>query len=249
LKLIVSAFYKEVSFLIKHYNLKKENAPFELFKNDELIVIISGTTKINSAIATTYALTKYPVKFAINFGLAGGKIHKRDVGDIFLINKIDRCLYPDILIKHPFQESAITCSEHVVTSGEFDLVDMESEGFFKSATKFLPLENIFLIKVVSDNFVCFLPDDKFLNILFEPHIENIVSFIDSLQNEEKKLFNENYLNNLVKKYNLSFSQKEILKNRIIYYNLNNFKLPNIDFEPKNRKYNFNKILEYFEIKE
>jgi hypothetical protein len=249
LKLIVSAFYKEVRFLIKHYNLKKENSPFEIFKNDKIIVIISGTTKINSAIATTYALTKYSIKFAINFGLAGGKIHKRDIGDIFLINKINRSLYPDILIKHPFKESAITCAEHVVTSGKFDLVDMESEGFFKSATKFLPLENIFLLKVVSDNFVCFLPNDEFLDTLFEPHIENIINFIDSLKSDEKKLFDENYLNNLVKKYNLSFSQKEILKNRIIYFNLNNFKLPTIDFEAKNRKYNFNKILEYFKIKE
>jgi hypothetical protein len=247
LKLIVSAFYKEVSFLIKHYNLKKENSPFELFKNDELVIIISGINKINSTIATTYALTKYPVKFAINFGLAGSSTKK--IGELFLINKINRNLYPDILIKHPFQESSITCAENVVTSGEFDLVDMESEGFFKSATKFLPLENIFLIKVVSDNLVCFRPDDKFMNNLFSPHIKNIINFIDSLKIEEKSLLDENYLNNLVKKYNLSFSQKEILKNRIIYYNLNNFKLPNIDFEAKNRKYNFNKILEYFEIKE
>jgi len=245
LKLIVSAFYKEVSFLIKHYNLKKENAPFEMFKNNEIIVIISGIGKINSSIATTYALTKYPIKFAINFGLAGSS--KYQVGEIFLINKINSNLYPDILYFHPFKESSIICADEVKTNGEFELVDMESEGFFKSATKFLSLENIFIIKVVSDNLVCFRPDDTFLNNLFSPHLRNITSFIDSLKTKNTPLFDENYLENLTKKYNLSFSQKEILKNRIIYFTLNNLELPKIEFEPKNRKFNFDRILEFFNI--
>ena len=245
MKLIVSAFYKEVSFLIKHYNLKKENAPFEVFKNDEIIVIISGIGKINSAIATTYILTKYPIKFAINFGLAGSSTKK--IKEIFLINKINSNLYPDILYSHPFKESSIICADEVKTSGEFELVDMESEGFFKSATKFLSLENIFIIKVVSDNLVCFRPDDEFLNNLFSPHLKNITSFIDSLETKNTPLFDETYLENLTKKYNLSFSQKEILKNRIIYFTLNNLKLPNIEFEPKNRKFNFDRILEFFNI--
>jgi len=245
LKLIVSAFYKEVSFLIKHYNLKKENSPFEIFKNDKLIIIISGINKLNSAIATTYALTKYPVKFAINFGLAGSSIHK--IGEMFLINKINKNLYPDILIEHPFKESAILCSDEMKTDGEFKLVDMESEGFFRSATKFLPLENIFIIKVVSDNLVCFRPDDEFLDNLFSPNLEHITNFIDSLEEDKKPLFDENYLETLTQKYSLSFSQKEILKNRIIYFTLNDIPLPKIDFEAKNRKYNFNKILEFFDI--
>jgi hypothetical protein len=245
LKLIVSAFYKEVSFLIKHYNLKKENSPFEIFKNDELIVIISGINKLNSAIATTYALTKYPIKFSINFGLAGSSFY--EIGEIFLINKINKNLYPDILIEHPFKESAIICSDEIKTEGEFELVDMESEGFFKSATKFLPLENIFIIKVVSDNLVCFRPDDEFLDNLFLPHLQNITNFIDSLEEDKKPLFDENYLENLTQKYNLSFSQKEILKNKIIYFTLNNLELPEINFEPKNRKFNFNKILGFFDI--
>ena len=242
-KAIISAFYKEVAPIIKHYNLKKIDAPFEIFANSEIIVIISGIGKINSAIATTYLLSKYKIDFIINFGIAGSK--DKDIGEIFLINKINNKLFPDILYSHPFNESEIICSDEVITSGDYQLVDMESEGFFRSATKFLPLEHIFIIKIVSDNLVCFRPDDKFMDNLISPHLKNITSFIDSLKIEKKELFDKEYLDSLVSKYNLSFSQKNILKNKIIYNTLNNIPLPKIEFESKNRKYNFKKVLDFF----
>jgi hypothetical protein len=245
MKAIVSAFYKEIEPIIKHYNLKKINSPFEIFKNDKLIVIISGIGKINSAIATTYILNNYKINFIINFGIAGSSTFK--VGDMFLINKINKNLYPDIIYSHPFKETYIKCSDEIVTNGDINLVDMESEGFFKASTKFLPLENIFIIKIVSDNLVCFRPDSAFMNNLINPHIQNIIYFIESLKNPTKELFNKNYLENISEKYNLSFSQKEILKNRIIYFTLNQIQLPSIDFEATNRKKDFIKILEYFKI--
>jgi len=240
LKAIISAFYKEVAPIIKYYKLKKENTPFEIFKNDEIIVIISGIGKINSAIATTYLLSNYDIDFCINFGIAGSS--KFEVGEIFLINKINKNLYPDILYSHPFSESEIICSDEIITNGEFRLVDMESEGFFKAATKFIPLENIFIIKIVSDNLVCFRPDDDFMDNLISPHLQNITTFIDNLEKKEKFKFNEKYLENLVTTYHLSKSQKEILKNKIIYLTLNNIPLPKIEFEPINKKQNFQKIL-------
>jgi len=243
LKAIISAFYKEVAPIIKHYKLKKLNSPFEIFKNDEIIVIISGIGKLNSAIATTYLLSNYNIDFIMNFGIVGSKSFK--IGEIFLINKINKNLYPDILYSHPFNESEIICSDEIITEGEFKLVDMESEGFFKAATKFMPLENIFIIKIVSDNLVCFRPDSDFMDNLISPHLKNITTFIDSLEKKEKFKFNEKYLENLVTKYNLSFSQKEILKNKIIYFTLNNIPLPQIEFEKTNRKKDFNEILARF----
>ena len=245
MKAIISAFYKEVAPLIKHYKLKKENTPFEIFKNDEIIVIISGIGKINSAIATTYLLSNYKIDFIINFGIAGSS--QFEVGEMFLINKINKNLYPDVLYHHPFNESEIICSDEIITDGEFRLVDMESEGFLKASTKFLPLENIFIIKIVSDNLVCFRPDDNFMDNLISPHLQNITSFIDNLEKKEKFRFNENYLENLVTKYRLSKSQKEIVKNKIIYLTLNKINLPNIDFEPINKKQNFQKIYDILEV--
>ena len=83
---IVSAFYKEAELIIKHYNLKKQNAPFELFCNDNIFVIISNIGKLNSAIATTYLINQFNIDFIINFGIAGSSEY--EVGDIFLVNMI-----------------------------------------------------------------------------------------------------------------------------------------------------------------
>ena len=242
MKAIVSAFYKEIAPIIKHYNLKKINAPFEIFKNDEIIVIISGIGKLNSAIATTYILSTYKIDFIINFGIAGSSKFK--IGEIFLINKINENLYPDILYPHPFKETFINSVDKVITDGKFNLVDMESEGFFKASTKFLDLDKIFIIKIVSDNLVCFRPDDKFMDNLINPHIKNITDFINSLKSEKFNLIDEKYLEELSNKYKLSFSQKEILKNKLIYAKLNNKNI-NFNFEPTNKKENWRKILESF----
>ena len=242
MKAIVSAFYKEIAPIIKHYNLKKINAPFEIFKNDEIIVIISGIGKLNSAIATTYILSTYKIDFIINFGIAGSSKFK--IGEIFLINKINENLYPDILYPHPFKETFINSVDKVITDGKFNLVDMESEGFFKASTKFLDLDKIFIIKIVSDNLVCFRPDDEFMDNLINPHIKNITDFINSLKSEKFNLIDEKYLDELSNKYKLSFSQKEILKNKLIYAKLNNKNI-NFKFEPTNKKENWRKILESF----
>ena len=241
MKAIVSAFYKEVAPIIKHYKLKKQNTPFEVFKNNEIIVIISGIGKLNSAIATTYLLNNYKINFIINFGIAGSAT--KQIGELFLINKINSNLYPDILYSHNFNETYIECFDEIKTDGNLNLVDMESEGFFKAATKFLALENIFLIKIVSDNLICFRPDNNFMNNLIQPHLKKIINFIETLEYKNQVLFDNIYLENLVKTYKLSVSQKEILKNKLIYLNINKISLPIIDFEPTNRKRDFVKIIQ------
>ncbi|GAX87638.1 conserved hypothetical protein [Lebetimonas natsushimae] len=174
----------------------------------------------------------------INFGIAGSSNHK--IGEIFLINKINNKFFPDILINHPFRESEIICVDEVVTDGNYNLVDMESVGFFQAATKFLKAHNIFLIKIVSDNLVCFRPTDEFMRDLITPHKEKILRFLDGLKEKEEIDFSE--VEKLVKKYNLSFSQKEKLKDFLIYYKLNNLEFPKFNFEKTNRKKDFERIV-------
>jgi len=240
---IVCAYLKEAKPLMEWFDLKKIDDRFLIYENEKIKLIISNQGKLNSAIATTYLLSRYEIDYVLNIGIAGSS--DREIGEIFLINKINENLFPDILIPHPFKESSIICFDEVVTNGEYSLVDMESEGFFKAAIKFVKTHQIFLIKIVSDNLVCFRPTQEFINNLFLPHKEKIISFINSLKSSEKIDFSE--AEELAKKYNLSFSQKEMLKNRIIFYKLNNLNLPKIDFEPKNRDYNFKRIMSEFKI--
>ena len=240
---IVCAYLKEAKPLIKYFDLKKTNERFAVYENNNISVIISGQGKLNSAIATTYILSRRKISNIINFGIAGSSEYK--IGDIFLINKINEKFFPDILFSHPFKESEIICSNEVVQKGSYKLVDMESEGFFKAAIKFLKSHQIHLIKIVSDNLVCFRPSDEFMENLINPHLKNIEKFISSLNNEKK--IDLGIVDELSKKYNFSFSQKMQLKDRVMYYILNNYKLPKIDFEKTNRKNDFRRIMDEFEI--
>ncbi len=249
---IVSAYFREVKFLITHYKLKKINSPFEIFKNDKIVIIISNKGMLNSAIATTYILSNYDIKFIINFGLAGAINKKFDIGDISIINKIDD-FYPDILISHPFKEASIHCSLEVVTKNEnihADLVDMESIGFFRASSKFLTIDKIFLIKVVSDYLECFIPSDKFLKDILESKIDMIDKFLTSLNVDDTKLYDEDILIQLSENFRLSHSQKNELKNRIIYFNLNNKRIDYkklLQIEQTNKKENFKRLMNELSI--
>ncbi len=240
---IVCAYLKEAKPLIEYFGLKKRNDKFLIYENEKISLIISGQGKLNSAVATTFLLSTREISHIINFGIAGSSEYK--IGEIFLVNKINDNLFPDILISHPFRESEIICFDEVVTGGNYKLVDMESEGFFKAAVKFLKSHQIHLIKVVSDNLVCFRPSDEFMKNLISSHLENIKKYINLLK--ENKKIDLSIAEEIAKKYHLSFSQKEQLKNRIMYYLLNNIKLPKIDFEKTNRKNDFRRIMNEFKI--
>jgi purine-nucleoside phosphorylase len=251
---IVSAYFREVKFLINFYNLKKIDAPFEIFKNENLVVIISNKGMLNSAIATTYIISKYEIKFIINFGLAGAVNREFKIGDIALINKIDN-FYPDILRNHFFKEASIHCSEKVVTEDiniNSDLVDMESEGFFRASSKFLTIDKIFLIKVVSDYLECFIPTDEFLKSILDSKIEILNQFIESLNvnKNEQELIDEKKLGELINKFRLTHSQTNELKNRITYFNLNNKNINYenlLEIEHTNKKENFKRLMNELSI--
>ena len=240
---IVCAYLKEAKPLIEYFGLKKRNDKFLIYENEKITLIISGQGKLNSAIATTFLLSTRNISHIINFGIAGSSEYK--IGEIFLINKINDKYFPDILVSHKFKESEIICFDEVVTEGNYKLVDMESEGFFKAAIKFLKSHQIHLIKVVSDNLVCFRPSDEFMNNLISPHLEDIKDYIISLKEPQK--IDLSIVEDIAKKYDLSFSQKEQLKNRVMYYLLNNLELPKIDFEKTNRKNDFRRIMNEFKI--
>jgi len=246
---IVCAYLKEAKPLIKHFNLKKVNDKFQIYENEKISLIISDRGYLNSAIATTYLLSTRKLSNIINFGITGSSEYK--VGEIFLVNKINDNLFPDILISHPFKESEIKCFDEVVTEGDYKLVDMESEGFFKAAIKFLKAHQIHLIKIVSDNLVCFRPSDEFMDNLIAPHLKKVEKFLLKMEKEgrrEKEIEKIKIIvEELAKKYDLSFSQKVQLKDRVMYYILNGFEIPRIEFEKTNRKNDFRRIMNEFKI--
>jgi nucleoside phosphorylase len=117
---ISTALYCEAQPFIRYYNLKKEvmDHRFQIFKNENVIVIITKTGNVNAAIGVTYLCSgrvPCPSDLFINIGVCAA--YKKDIpiGTVFLCNKIidqvtNRSYYPDVLFRHPFFESAITSS-------------------------------------------------------------------------------------------------------------------------------------------
>lgn len=198
---ICTSMYCEADTFIKKLKLKKnQNAhKFQIFENEDIVLIITGVGKIKSAIAITYLFSKYfPKKtdFLINIGVCGCLNKNTKIGDIFMCNKIvdfdsQRNFYPDILFKHPFEESSIlTCSKVIKNTKDnigFKLVDMESSGVFQAGSMFMFLHQMFFIKIVSDNLNLNNITSKFISNLILKRSDLILKWINDLKN--------NYINN------------------------------------------------------
>lgn len=162
---ITTAMQPEARPLIAALGLKQNHsiARFRVYDSPGCSLIISGTGKLRSAVATTFLLTLYnasPDDFWINAGVCGSVQEDISTGSIFLINRIrdhetGREMFPDILYRHDFQEDALETFSAPVHAGEQTdlntrLVDMEASGAFEAARMFLPLHRLAVIKVVLD---------------------------------------------------------------------------------------------------
>lgn len=162
---ISTAMHMEAKWFISTLKLKKvnESTRFQIFKNDNIVLVVSGVGMMASAMATTYILTKYKAKsddLFINIGVCGSKDENVPIATTILCNKIinhdtKKCFYPDILFKHPFYEGTLESFSSVVDEnlkyriqGEF--VDMEGAASYEAAALFLQPQQINIIKIVSD---------------------------------------------------------------------------------------------------
>ena len=160
--LIVVALPVEARPLVSALNLKFHSNG--KYRNDEFTLTVTGVGRISSAISTTKAFSlNDDYASVLNFGLCGSRNPKTNIGAIRYVNRIrevctGRDFFPDPLIAHEWEESAIQCHDRPVQDPklmDFDpfaeIVDMESAGFFQAASLFLPVHSIHCIKVVSDH--------------------------------------------------------------------------------------------------
>lgn len=150
----------EAKPLIKHFGLTRLNAnhPFSIYKNETIVLTISGIGKMAMAAAVAYTQAMIPSHthpVLINVGIAGHKSHP--LGDLFLATKITdsesgRRFYPQLIGKYwletePLQTASIPCTEYSTNA----MHDMEASAFYEVAIKFSSSELIHSLKVISDN--------------------------------------------------------------------------------------------------
>lgn len=210
---IAVAMSVEAKPIIKYFNLKRDNniTKFQVFKNEEIVLIITGVGIVESAISLTYVLNNVEIKESdifINLGVCGSKSTLFSIGDIILCNKIKnngngKCYYPDMVFKHNFKEGSLESFFRVVGKDdevEGGLVDMEGAGVLEACSHFFKTYQINVIKIVSD----FLEEKKFEKEFIENLIERNLEKIFTWVEKRKSFSTENILE-------FSQEEEEILK--------------------------------------
>lgn len=135
------------------------NQPVPVFKNEDYLLVVTGTGAPKAAASTGWALGRFPgIEGAVNIGLAGAPESVSGLHQWHRVNAVrdastGRLHIPDILDKHPFAEAALlTVGQPVSEDAGIDgLVDMEGSGFFEAARTSLSPDRILLLKWVSDH--------------------------------------------------------------------------------------------------
>ena len=194
---VAAALTAEAKPLITYFKLKRDNEikKYQVFKNEEIILIITGSGMMQGAIGTTYLLSSLNIReedIFVNLGICGAVKEIFQVGDIVLCNKITnngngKSFYPDMLFRHKFKEGTLESFFHVVDKSmeseiKGELVDIEGAGIYEAASLFFSQHQINIIKIVSDYL-----DTTGITVEKVTHIvESGILSIDEWLNERKK---------------------------------------------------------------
>ena len=210
---IVTALYIEAKPLISLFNLKKDNSytKFQVFSNEDIKLIISGTGKIKSATALTYLISKEDIKkndYIVNIGFVASNKNSQ-LGDIVYVSKIQNAysdfdFYPEMIYKHNFLEGSLSTFDSIVEKKieNTEYIDMEAYGFFQTASIFFKKDKIMVLKIVSD----ILKDKAEDRILVDFKDENL--FAESYNNIYKFLVNFRTIND---DSDFTITEQELIK--------------------------------------
>ena len=151
---IVTATFSEAKALVEYFGLvQTQKKPFSIYKNDKILLIISGIGKVNSAIATTYAFSTYKnIDNIINFGICGSSDKEKEIGSFWNIKSvIDKDSDKKFILKKEGEILWCHSKAIIFPLSKKVLVDMESSGFLQAAKTFINTKNISIYKIVSDH--------------------------------------------------------------------------------------------------
>ena len=207
---IVTALYIEAKPLISLFNLKKDNTytKFQVFSNENIKLIISGTGKIKSATALTYLISDKDIKeneHIINIGFIASLNNNSQLGDIVYISKIqnaysDTTFYPEIIYKHNFLEGSLTTFDKIIENKieNIEYIDMEAYGFFQTASIFFKKDKIIVLKIISDilkenvkdRILFDFEDDNLFNESYKKIYDFLLKFVN-IPTDSRNNFNNN----------------------------------------------------------
>lgn len=166
-KLIHTALFSEAKPIIDKLELRQyDTKPFKVFKNNNIVLIVSGIGKENTIKALEKIFNEYNITKAINIGTAGCSDKSRHIGELFCTNhKLNDIKYLELTtVKTPKTFSHDTHdSQH--------LYDMEGNYFLQQCKIHLNNNDIYILKVISDHLDDTIPKKEFVYKIIRNSIE------------------------------------------------------------------------------
>jgi len=150
---IVTALKSEAQAFVDKYIFKKIFlSGFTVYKNDTITLIVSGVGIANATQATQTLINYFDITdddIYLNVGICGAS-KKYALGELIEIGVV---MIDEKSINLPNEKlPVLTCVEEEITSYIYDIVDMESYGFYDAVIHSPAIKNYHIVKVVSDHF-------------------------------------------------------------------------------------------------
>lgn len=146
------ALKPEAQAFVDKYKLKKTKLNnFTLFSNEKMKVIISGVGVKNAKAATKMLLEHFKNTdndIYLNVGICGAS-NSYEIGELLEIGSV---LYDNTSYRFHNDKKEILCLDEEASESLYDIVDMESYGFYDVMIHSNPMKNFHIFKVVSDHF-------------------------------------------------------------------------------------------------
>lgn len=243
---ICTATYFESENFIKKLSLKKDIniTKFQVFKNDDITLIITGVGKIKAVSALVHIFSIYKTQspsLLINFGICGTSNKKLHIGTTYLCNKLidnssKKTYYTDIIYNTPFEETSVETFDTVINSSmnydiTGDLIDMEAVGVYEGGSLFLNTHEIFIIKLISD----YLDANSINKPLIKEKIncasDEIINWLNFLSTNLRKVPHAispkeaELISSIADNLKFSTTMKNDFKKELLYFKLSNGYIP------------------------
>lgn len=243
---ICTATYFEGESFIKKLSLKKDIniTKFQVFKNNDITLIITGVGKIKATSALVHTFSIYNTQspsLLINFGICGASNKKLPIGTTYLCNKLidnssKKTYYTDIIYNTPFEEACIETYDTIINvpidyeiTG--DLIDMEAVGVYEGGSLFLHTHEIFIIKLISDYLDANSMNKPLVKEKINSATDEIINWLNFLSTNLRKVPNTispkeaELINSIADNLKFSTTMKNDFKKELIYFKLSNGYLP------------------------
>jgi hypothetical protein len=163
-RLIITALPDEARPFIDRFRLASDENQSDLrvFSNETCSLLITGIggNRVKSVLPIFLErISDFDNAVLFNIGIAGGHPDKTEIGEVYLVNKVNNDQTVDkysltIPAKNGFNTMALTTVVKGITAGHVGyegLVDMEAAIITATAVSYLNIDKIAVIKVVSDH--------------------------------------------------------------------------------------------------